>query len=781
MQLSTRAQDYVIDMLALRGRVSAHLGKLFMNENFVKVLHGADHDVIWLQRDAGLYLVNYFDTAIAAKELAYKSHSLAHLLEKHCAVQKDKKMQLADWRVRPLSEEMMRYALSDTFYLLDIYAQLRIELHAKGSASAVQAVLEASKEVALRRYEHERFNASGYLGVLSKIRPPAGSAPKSPSDRLDWDLQEKCLAALWDWRDAVARYEDESVGYTLSVTNMLLLSRLYFEKNRAKAASKGNMMEDVELSDLRGALSPLPTLVETYKEHMVRLLNAAATSNDAEIAAVLSEYDVDEGDIVEDLRSTFKTPRRRPTDPELDDEMQEVQILSGARPPRSSQAFSQASTPLPLLNAANTAELTRFRTSTSPFVFTPPPIGPSFETSLSFDGTTSPTMRVAQPSPVLGTAALYSQAGWSIQVEEDAKPGSEASLKPASGFALGDEARLEGVDEAKADSVRKGLNREPLFSLSVADFLEESAETDTKNILEAVLGSIVTGEEEMDTDVAKADDGAEADGTTDGAADEGATIPQSLEEIYHVSNRNRKRNKDKKKLKYMTQEEAQAFLAKRGPAEGGVKGVQQSQIVREMSSEKRIVASKEDTINFMEAIGWINSEQRDSLRETYVANAHQGGPGSSAGGMPGSGPGMGMGAAGGAPVAGQGSGMAAGGGPGVGYHGNQQRQRHPAGNARPQMNATANAAYRGNTGNRYDRTLAAIGAFGGTGAAMGQGDAPGGPREKPKVNANPFLPAQGFNRGGQRNSGAKQGHHRGGGGRRNQRDGRSMTYRSYQH
>jgi len=32
-----------------------------------KVLHGADHDVLWLQRDFGIFVANLFDTGQAAR------------------------------------------------------------------------------------------------------------------------------------------------------------------------------------------------------------------------------------------------------------------------------------------------------------------------------------------------------------------------------------------------------------------------------------------------------------------------------------------------------------------------------------------------------------------------------------------------------------------------------------------------------------------------------------------------------------------------------------------
>lgn len=99
MQISTRDKDYLVDTLALRDKLAV-LNEVFTKPSIVKVFHGADMDIQWLQRDLSLYIVNMFDTHQAAKQLEYKRHALGYLLERFCNVQPNKHFQLADWRIR---------------------------------------------------------------------------------------------------------------------------------------------------------------------------------------------------------------------------------------------------------------------------------------------------------------------------------------------------------------------------------------------------------------------------------------------------------------------------------------------------------------------------------------------------------------------------------------------------------------------------------------------------------------------------------------------------------
>ena len=57
-------------------------------------------DIIWLQRDFGLYVVGLFDTYHASRSMQYSRNGLAHLLKKFANFDATKQYQMADWRIR---------------------------------------------------------------------------------------------------------------------------------------------------------------------------------------------------------------------------------------------------------------------------------------------------------------------------------------------------------------------------------------------------------------------------------------------------------------------------------------------------------------------------------------------------------------------------------------------------------------------------------------------------------------------------------------------------------
>lgn len=148
LQISTRTKDYIIDTIALRDELHV-LNLIFTNPKIVKVFHGADLDIQWLQRDLSLYIVNLFDTHQAAKRLGLARLSLAYLLKNYCQIELDKTFQLADWRIRPLPQELIEYARKDTHYLLYIFDVMRNELlkMGNGQPNILINVYQSSTEI----------------------------------------------------------------------------------------------------------------------------------------------------------------------------------------------------------------------------------------------------------------------------------------------------------------------------------------------------------------------------------------------------------------------------------------------------------------------------------------------------------------------------------------------------------------------------------------------------------------------------------------------------------
>ncbi|CAI5757923.1 unnamed protein product [Candida verbasci] len=221
MQISNRQQDWIIDTLKLRDELVV-LNEIFTNPQIIKVFHGAFMDIIWLQRDLGLYIVSLFDTYHASRQLGFPKHSLAYLLEAFANFKTSKKYQLADWRMRPLSTPMKSYARSDTHFLLYIFDQLKNQLIEQDKLSQV---LYDSRMVAIRRFEYTKYRP--LINGNNVSCPIMAQNPKEPYNNIIIQynvprFKKHIVEILYNWRDIIAKEADESVRYIMP--NQLLVS-----------------------------------------------------------------------------------------------------------------------------------------------------------------------------------------------------------------------------------------------------------------------------------------------------------------------------------------------------------------------------------------------------------------------------------------------------------------------------------------------------------------------------------------------------------------------------
>lgn len=226
MQISTRDKDWIVDTLKPWRRKLSALNEVFANPAIIKVLHGAYMDVVWLQRDLGLYLVGLFDTHYASRALGYTGGSLAFLLKKFANVDAQKQYQMADWRVRPLPQELFDYARSDTHYLLYIYDNMRNELIQRSDfdkpdheGDKLRDVLLKSSETALQVYEHPTYDTELGQGPVGWYKLLARTSTILNKE------QFSVFRAVHKWRDDVAREQDDSPHYVLPNHAIFSLAR----------------------------------------------------------------------------------------------------------------------------------------------------------------------------------------------------------------------------------------------------------------------------------------------------------------------------------------------------------------------------------------------------------------------------------------------------------------------------------------------------------------------------------------------------------------------------
>ncbi|XP_025996569.1 exosome component 10 [Solenopsis invicta] len=262
MQISTITTDYLIDTLTLRSELH-RLNEIFTKPSILKVFHGADMDILWLQRDLSLYVVNMFDTHQAARQLNLPYLSLAHLIKKYCDIDLNKQFQLADWRIRPLPLELTRYAREDTRYLLYIKDMLNNELidAANGKSNILKAVYDQSTEICKRTYVKPIWTEESCIDLYRKSR-------KSFNNK-----QMYALVELHRWRDLIAREEDDSIDYVLPKHMML---------NIAETLPR-------EVQGILACCNPIPPLV---RQNSLRIHKIVLKAREQPLVKFIPEQDI---------------------------------------------------------------------------------------------------------------------------------------------------------------------------------------------------------------------------------------------------------------------------------------------------------------------------------------------------------------------------------------------------------------------------------------------------------------------------------------------------------
>lgn len=213
LQISDLTTDYIVDPLAI-GSIAA-LEPILEDPDIVKVLHGADYDIVCLKRDFGFRIHGLFDTLVAAQLLGLERIGLADLVARYFGIELDKAFQRHNWALRPLLEEHVEYARGDTHYLLALREIMERSLRREG------------------RWRHHREEC----GVLERRRwhgrthdPDAWRDARGVQD-LD-DDGRRVLRQLWHYRDAQARRMDRPVYKVIPDDVLMELAEVRPESER---------------------------------------------------------------------------------------------------------------------------------------------------------------------------------------------------------------------------------------------------------------------------------------------------------------------------------------------------------------------------------------------------------------------------------------------------------------------------------------------------------------------------------------------------------------------
>lgn len=186
IQISDKSHHWIIDVLKLKE--IKPLIHVLENPDVVKVFHDVSFDFRILLKDFHCHPRNIFDTQIAALFLGRENLGLGDMLREYLTITTEKKFQRADWTRRPLTVDMLTYAIKDTAHLLELKRKLVEELTAKQRLEWVKEECRHLDEVDFTYNEQTHLDLSGARDLSPK--------------------QLKLLHLLFDERNRLAKKAD---------------------------------------------------------------------------------------------------------------------------------------------------------------------------------------------------------------------------------------------------------------------------------------------------------------------------------------------------------------------------------------------------------------------------------------------------------------------------------------------------------------------------------------------------------------------------------------------
>jgi ribonuclease D len=238
IQVSTETADYIIDPLA--GFPLDGFDEVMANPAIEKVFHASDYDLMLLHCHYSWKVNALFDTMWAGRILGQKNMGLAWFLNHYYGITICKKYQKANWAARPLSDDQLTYAQTDTHYLLRLRDELARQLQAQG---LYEEALEIFKDACRVETQDRSFHPDRFWSVRgARLLKPRAQA---------------ILRMLFVFRDREARMRDWP-PFKIVGDDKLTLVAQYAPRTRA---------------DLLAIPGITPKLADRYGDAMLRAVN----------------------------------------------------------------------------------------------------------------------------------------------------------------------------------------------------------------------------------------------------------------------------------------------------------------------------------------------------------------------------------------------------------------------------------------------------------------------------------------------------------------------------